>query len=164
MAKKGRKNAKEQKKPRAIHPPSASRIVAEAKKIQVETEQKKVDGSFQLRLAAINFGAKIIHATVRGATVVGVAWFVFLTFDRLAGRQTDATINFDLSFMANKYASQFFFALFGAGGCGYGVLQRRLYKRTAERLKRMKWLEERIDSTRSSSELRDGWQSNKEDQ
>lgn len=164
MAKKKPKNRQSTEKQRVVHPPSASRIVAEAKKIQVETEQKKVDGSFHLRLTVINSGAKIIHAIIRGATVVGVAWCVFLTFDRLAGRQTDAKIIFDLSFMANKYASQFIFSLFGVGGCGYGWSQRRLYKQTAERLKRMKWLEEQIDSNRTSSELRDGWQSNKEDQ
>jgi hypothetical protein len=69
-----------------------------------------------------------------------------------AGRDTAAT--FSLSVITKLQADRWFAYLFGAGGVGYGLVERRLRRRNIKRLtKHTEELEKRIDPERTSSGL-----------
>lgn len=101
--------------------------------------------------------AKVCLSLLRCVTVVAVAYFAWKTIIALAGRQTDANIalsgTFDLKFLANRYASQIIFAIFGSGGVLYGLRQRSLCKKTTKKLKRLEKLEKTVDPDRTSSDF-----------
>ena len=94
-------------------------------------------------------------------------FMVYLSVNALAGKETSADIavqgGFSVKFLANRYASQIIFALFGSGGIIYGLRQRRLYEKATKKLQRVEKYEKLLDPTRSSSGLEDGTKNNDED-
>jgi hypothetical protein len=94
-------------------------------------------------------------------------YLVYRIVDSLAGKQTSADIaisgGIDLKFLANRYASQIIFALFGSGGIIYGLRQKRLYTKATDKLRRVEKYERKLDPNRSSSGLDDGHKPNPED-
>ena len=134
-----------------------------SKKAQVELEQLKLDQS----VIRWRYVSAILLTLIRWAGVVGFMYLVYRTVDSLAGKQTSADIaisgGLDLKFLANRYASQIIFGLFGGGGVLYGLRQKRLYKKATDKLRRVEKYERQLDSNRSSSGLDDGSQPNPED-
>lgn len=113
---------------------------------------------------------RVTSAFRTGARWGGICYVFYVTnnsIQSLAGRQTDANImingKMDLSLFANRYASQIIFGLFGGGGVFYGLGQRKLYRKAAEKLKRSAALESIHDPHRTSSGLRNGWENNPND-
>jgi hypothetical protein len=144
-------------------PAPISRINAETKNLQAKAAHAHSVGSVQVRLQWVDVVGSVLHALIHVGGWVVIAWLAMRTVPQLAGKTTDAKFAFNLAFLADQHAATVIFAVFGLGGYGYGIAMRRLYKQTANRLKRMKELEERFDPDRTSSELRDGWKSNAED-
>lgn len=88
--------------------------------------------------------------------LVFIAWLIKQSIVALAGAETGVTIALSAAFTHNITVSitVAFFALFGISGCLYGALQRKLRRDNIERLQgRIRFLEERFDSERTSSHL-----------
>lgn len=132
-------------------------------KTKVEIEQLKLDRS----IIRWRYVSAILLTFIRWAGVVGFMYLVYRTVDSLAGKQTSADIaisgGINLKFLANRYASQIIFALFGSGGILYGIRQKRLYTKATDKLRRVEKYERKLDPNRSSSGLDDGYKPNPED-
>lgn len=101
--------------------------------------------------------AKVLITLIQCGAAVAVFYFLNDSIKHLAGQETNATINID--FMGNVLAG-----LFGSGGVFYGKKQNELRKKTIERLqKRIKVLEEKSDSSRSTSGLTERGETHPED-
>ena len=111
--------------------------------------------------------SSILLTLIRWIGVSVFMYFVYRTVGTLAGKQTSADISISegvsLKFLANRYASEIIFALFGSGGILYGLGQKSLYKKSTEKLRRLEKYERQFDPNRSSSGLEDGSQPNPED-
>src|SRR2546423_203406 len=116
-----------------------------SKKPQVELEQLKLDRSL-IRWRHLSL---ILLTLIRWAGVVGFMYLVYRTVDSLAGKKTSADIaisgGLDLKVLANRYASQIIFALFGSGGILYGLRQKRLYSKASDKLRRVEKYERKLD-------------------
>lgn len=96
--------------------------------------------------------ATILNDLFRWVGLCVIAYFGYLSIDKLAGESTTADIG--LSLWANIELSDVFGCVFGVGGAGYGLRQRSLRKSTVERLhSRIRHLEVKQDSGRTSSGL-----------
>lgn len=99
--------------------------------------------------------------------VFGCFLCAYFSIKALSGKATTADINVrggaTVRLYANRYFADAAFFLFGTGGVIYGHFQRRLYRRTTAKLKRLEKYEKMLDPNRSSSGLREGYESNPED-
>lgn len=103
----------------------------------------------------------IVKDLIRFSALVLIFRYSYMMIDALAGRQTQANINVLGQFKVSDALAW----MFGASGVGYGLLQRRLRRQTAERMgSRNKELEKRLDSGRSSSNLGPGGLTRPEDE
>jgi hypothetical protein len=81
-----------------------------------------------------------------------IAYFTYLSVEALAGRTTLA--NIAVNFIGNLTVSKSLAYLFGAGGAGYGLYERKKRQRAVGHMHgHNKSLESIIDSRRSSSGL-----------
>ena len=96
-------------------------------------------------------GLTISYVIPWGALILIAKWMAEAV-TALAGKHTVADIG--LKFLANVQISEAVAYIFGAGGIGYGLLERRQRRNTIERLgTRNRDLEARIDPGRTSSGL-----------
>lgn len=94
----------------------------------------------------------VLRDLIRWGGVAVVAYFFYLSVASLAGETTAADIG--IAIAGQLEVSDAFAILFGGGGVAYGMGQRRLRRRTIERLQeRIRSLEQQIDPGRSSSGL-----------
>lgn len=94
----------------------------------------------------------VIGKAIFGATTVGVSYFIFRIFEALAGKTTFAYIF--TTFLANINIQIAIAVSLAISGVGYGIYQKRLRKKTTEKLhKRIKELETYFDANRSTSGL-----------
>lgn len=109
----------------------------------------------------------LVKTALRCVVFCVLGFFGWQCIEALAGKKTDAQIDvagaFDLRFFASRYAAHIVFGLLGVGGVGYGYSQRRLYRQSVLKLKRLEKYETQLDPNRSGSGLTDGWQANPED-
>jgi len=85
-----------------------------------------------------------------GLCVLG--YFFFHSVDVLAGKTTLADIG--INFLANISVSNAVASVFGLGGLGYGLGERKLRRRKVETMQaRIVELEKKLDPNRSSSGL-----------
>ena len=91
-----------------------------------------------------------IFATAKVLLVVGgiviIGYYFRDVLLAYAGKETNASISFSL--ITKLQADKWFAYLFGAGGIGYGVVQRRLRRRNIRRLT--------TDKTRAENQLHAG--------
>jgi hypothetical protein len=94
----------------------------------------------------------VIGKAIYGATIVGVAYYIYRIFDALAGKTTLTYIF--TSLLANITITASIAVSLALTGLGYGLYQKRQRKKTTERLhKRIKELETYFDENRSTSGL-----------
>lgn len=110
--------------------------------------QSEVDWRIKVvDLASVNLGR-----VIRWGAVVWVAKYGYLSIAVLAGKTTAANVL--IQFLANFKIQMAVSWGAAAGGLGWGLVERRLRKRTIRRLApRIKQLERVIDSARTSSNL-----------
>lgn len=95
-------------------------------------------------------------------SLLGIAGFFYLTVKSLAGTYTFADIG--IKVIGDFKVSEALSYLFGVGGVGYGLRERKLRRQTTERLtERNVTLEKLIDPTRTSSHLTTRGTTNPED-
>jgi hypothetical protein len=95
-------------------------------------------------------------------SLVGISALLYLSTKSLAGQHTFADIG--IKVMGDFKISEGFSYLFGAGGLGYGMRERRLRRETVERLAdRNSALEKIVDHSRTSSHLTGRGTTNPED-
>src|SRR2546423_2826433 len=71
------------------------------------------------------------------ASILGCFVCFYLAISALAGKATVAHINLTGRMLTNKYFADIVFFLFGIGGIGYGHYQRKLFRKTTNKLKRL---------------------------
>jgi len=124
-----------------------------AQKPEIEIAKLTLDGSI-VRWRAVS---NICLTAIRWGGTVAIAFYVFKTVDCLAGRTTAANMtgSINLRFLANRYAAEIVFAIFGAGGIGYGVRAKSLYNKATKKLKRLEKYERNHDPDRSGTGMTD---------
>lgn len=96
--------------------------------------------------------ASVARELVRWVGIGTVAFFAYKSIVVLAGKTTSSNIVFSL--LTDLKANQYFGLIFGGGGILYGYKQKKLRKKTVERLQsRIQVFEKDIDDRRSSSTL-----------
>ena len=112
--------------------------------------QRELD--YELRARKVDRFAGVAQTAIMVAGFVAAAWLVAGALETLSGKSTFADVG--VRFIADLKISTAVAWLFGAGGIGYGVRSRQLLQRAvAQHSTRIKELEGRIDSKRSSSHL-----------
>lgn len=110
------------------------------------------DTRFRLISQTIDGFIRVVRTVFIVGGVIWVASYAKDAFIAFAGKHTDANLAFNV--LANLHADRWFAYLFGVGGAGYGLVERRLKRRTIERLTaRTEELELRLDPARTSSQL-----------
>ncbi|HYR22937.1 MAG TPA: hypothetical protein VEP30_08470 [Chthoniobacterales bacterium] len=109
----------------------------------------------------------VLSTLIKYGFVFGCFFYAYLSIKAMSGKATTADINIQGSAAVKLYANRYFadalFFMFGTGGVVYGHYQRRLYRKTTGKLKRLEKYERMLDSNRSSSGLREGYETNPED-
>ena len=95
-------------------------------------------------------------------SLVGISAFFYLATKSLAGQHTFADIG--IKVIGDFKVSEALSYLFGAGGVGYGLRERKLRRQTTERFAaRTSTLEKLVDPERTSSRLTTRGTTNPED-
>jgi hypothetical protein len=95
-------------------------------------------------------------------SLVGISAFFYLAIKSLAGHYTFSDIG--IKVIGDFKVSEAVSYLFGAGGLGYGLRERKLRRQTTERLtQRTITLEKAMDPNRTSSHLTTRGTTNPED-
>jgi hypothetical protein len=112
--------------------------------------QRELDHDLEAR--RIDRRAMVAESAVRYGCFLGIAWFLYLSVDTLAGRVTFADIG--VRFVGQARVSESLAWFLAISGGAYGLRQRKLRRDTIQKQSaRIKSLEERIDANRSSSHL-----------
>jgi hypothetical protein len=112
--------------------------------------QRELDHDLEAR--RIDRRAMVLEAVVRYGCFAIIAGFAYLIVDTLAGRTTFADIG--VRFVGQASVSESLAWILAASGSAYGLRQRKLRRDTiVKQSARIKSLESRIDSKRSSSNL-----------
>jgi hypothetical protein len=143
--------------------PSARQIAETTKQIQAATEMNRVQSRVDIWHHGIDSASQIIHAILKTVTFIAIFYYLYQAVVHLAGKETSADLSVDVKMLASRHTATIVGWIFGIFGCSYGLVQRRLYRKTSAHLKRIGTLEEKIDRNRSSSGLKDGWKSNDDD-
>ena len=137
-----------------------SNIVPLATQPQRKPSKAELDASVRLRL--IDGIVSTVQGAVKWLSLLGIAGFVYLAIRSVAGQHTFADIG--IKFIGDLKINQGLSYLFGVGGVGYGMRERRLRRKTIERLSRRNVeLEKMIDPDRTSSHLTTRGTTNPED-
>ena len=115
-----------------------------------------------VRIRLIDKIFSTIQYGIMWLSLLGIAGFFYLTVKSLAGTYTFADIG--IKVIGDFKVSEALSYLFGVGGVGYGLRERKLRRQTTERLtERNVTLEKLIDPTRTSSHLTTRGTTNPED-
>jgi hypothetical protein len=125
------------------------------------------DLEYKLRIHRSEVMMRIGHAAIKWGSLCFISWRLGLALEAFAGRSTLA--NFGIFLVAdlkvNKVFSHIIMGLFGVGGVGYGVNERRLRRKVIKQSGgRIAKLENRLDPKRTSSGLRVDGRSRPEDE
>ena len=119
----------------------------------------------QVEIHRIQARAAVITTLIRWAGVVALGFWGFKSIDVLAGRATLAAIGVTLKAFGKVYISEAVAWLFGMGGVGYGLVQRRLRRSVIARLSpAVRDREKAIDPKRTSSQLTERGQTKPQDE
>lgn len=103
-------------------------------------------------LFRIQSWTKVTIAFIKYAALFGIVYCIYLSVDSLAGKVTLA--QFIVEVFGNITINKWLAYAIGAGGTGYGLIERRLRQKNIKRLtERNKELESRINRKRKSSDL-----------
>jgi len=117
-----------------------------------EAEQGEALTPYQLRFAIVDRIAKVAETLIRYGCIAGIVYWVSHSVELLAGKQTAADIG--IKFLANVTISETVAWIFGVGGVGYGMRQRKLRREDTKQMgARLSKYETKIDPQRSSSKL-----------
>jgi len=115
-------------------------------------KKSKQQLDYELRARLIDRSAAVIETGLKYGALVVIFFFGYASIKSLAGQSTFADIG--LRVIGDVRISETIAWLFGAGGVGYGLRQRKLRRDTIERLApRVRQYEERLDPQRSSTGL-----------
>jgi hypothetical protein len=119
-----------------------------------QVQHTRVEYEFRLKKIALlaPMITGIATTACKWAGLAMIFYCTYLSVAELSGKKTTADVLFKgvLDMKANEYAAY----IFGGGGVIYGLRERRLRRKTTERLsKRTASLEKRIDPNRTSSGL-----------
>jgi len=115
-----------------------------------------------VRLRRVDGIVSTIQHAVKWLSLLGIAYFVYMSIRSLSGHYTFADIG--IKFVGDLKLSEGLSYLFGVGGVGYGMRERRLRRKTTERMSaRNVQLEQMIDPERTSSHLTTRGTTNPED-
>jgi len=115
-----------------------------------------------IRIRRIDGIVSTVQYAIMWGSLVAITAFIYLSVRAVAGQYTFADVGIKL--VGDFKLSEAFSYLFGAGGLGYGVMERRLRRKTTERFaERNTTLERMIDSNRTSSNLTGRGTTNPED-
>lgn len=105
------------------------------------------------RLVVLTDGfTRVACALIDGAKLVVPVYLFYLCVREVAGKSTE--FNMIVKAIADLKANEAFFLLFGAGGVGWAVVERKFRKKkTAALAERAAKAEKMLDSKRSSSGL-----------
>ena len=124
----------------------------------------EADAKYLLDRSIIRWRAisAILLAGIRWSAMCVIAYWAYRSIESLAGQQTFAQFigTLDMKFLANRYASQIIFAIFGVGGVGYGVRAKRLHDKVVDKLRRLEEYERLADENRTGSGLKVGSRAN----
>jgi hypothetical protein len=119
----------------------------------------------QVEIHRIQAKAAVITTLIRWAGAVALGFWAFKSIDVLAGRSTLAAIGVTLKALGKVYISEAVAWLFGMGGVGYGLVQRRLRHSVIARLSpAVRDREKVIDPKRTSSQLTERGQTKPQDE
>lgn len=117
---------------------------------------------FQLISQAIDGFVTTIRTGLVVAGFVAIGYYIQNVLVAFAGQQTEAAISFSL--VTKLQADRWFAYMVGAGGLGYGLMQRKLRQRNIRRLTvHTSELESRMHPKRTSSGLTPEGKTRKED-
>ncbi len=123
-------------------------------KSQLEDDNRRLTFELQMvRKSKISEHiVSVINNLIKWGGLATVFYFLSTSIDSLAGEFT--TSNIAISLVSDLKINEYLAYVLGAGGVGYGYLQRNLRRKTIERLHGDKVAEEKlIDHGRSSSKL-----------
>jgi hypothetical protein len=115
-----------------------------------------------VRIRRIDGIVSTVQYAIMWFSLVGISALFYLSTKSLAGQHTFADIG--IKIIGDFKISEGLSYLFGAGGLGYGIRERKLRRETIERLsKRNGELEKLVDQGRTSSHLTTRGTTNPED-
>ena len=115
-------------------------------------KKSKQQLDYELRARRIDRTAVVVEAGFRYGALVAIFYFLYASVASLAGQVTLADIG--LRIIGDVRISETIAWLFGGGGVGYGLRERKLRRDTIERLTpRVRKYEEMLDPQRSSTGL-----------
>jgi hypothetical protein len=115
-----------------------------------------------VRIRRIDGIVSTVQYGIMWFSLVGIAAFFYLSTKSLAGHYTFADIG--IKVIGDFKISEGLAYLFGAGGLGFGLTERRLRRKTTERFaNRNAALERLVDPDRTSSHLTNRGTTNPED-
>lgn len=115
-----------------------------------------------VRVRRIDGVVSTVQYSIMWLSLVAIAFLFYLSTKSLAGQYTFADVGIKL--IGDFKLSEAFGYLFGAGGAGYGLMERKLRRQTTERLtQRTIALEKLLDPNRTSSHLTTRGTTNPED-
>lgn len=136
--------------------------MARSVKSAQSSSDRQLELKYHLRSKLIDAVAGTLQVAIRYGVFLLVAYFIYLSVNRLAGRYTVADIG--LRLLANLRISETLGWSTGLGGILYGWRQRKLRRDKTEYLQnRIKELESMLDPKRSSSRLTPRGTTNPED-
>ncbi len=118
----------------------------------VAKPSREIELRFQLRFKLIDLAASAFSLLIPWGALIVIAYYLSGSINVLAGKYTFADIGFRV--LSDIRVSDGVAYLLGGGGVAYGLNERRLRRKTIERLSgRIQELEKRLDPRRSSSKL-----------
>ena len=115
-------------------------------------KKSKQQLDYELRARLIDRSAVVVEAGLKYGALVVIFYFLYASVASLAGQVTLADIG--LRIIGDVTISETVAWLFGVGGVGYGLRERKLRRDTIERLTpRVRKYEEMLDPQRSSTGL-----------
>ena len=118
----------------------------------VRVQLKKLELRYRLYGRIIEVIGVTIHRAIPWGGLVVIGYYMYRSVSALSGHTTFA--NIILRFLADFRVTEGVAYIFGLGGIGYGLRNRKLRKDQLERMaRRVKELESQIDPRRSSSRL-----------
>lgn len=117
-----------------------------------KAELRKLDIRYRLYGRFIEVTGQVVHRAIPWAGIVLLGYWGYLSIRVLSGQQTFAAIA--IKFLADFRVGEGVAYVFGLGGIGYGIGNRKLRKDAIQRMaERIKTLESQRDPGRSSSRL-----------
>jgi hypothetical protein len=147
--------------PSTAIPPASRRLRRKAKDAALRARQE-TENRFMVLRSLIDGIFSTANSLIRWGTVAYLGNKMYLAVTVLAGKTTLADIG--VNFLADVRVSEGLLTALGVSATGYGISQRKLRRKTVERLQgRIIELEGKIDKERTSSRLTPTGETNPED-